>query len=135
MFVVGALFFLFLVAPMAFNFFLSFGAKVVGVASNWTLQQYISFVTIMMLVFGIAFQTPIAVFILVRTGLVPIVTLRNVRKYVLLGMAFVSAVATPSGDIYSLILLLIPLYGLYELGIFLSAIAEKKAKQKELQAA
>jgi len=71
----------------------------VGVASNWTLQQYISFVTIMMLVFGIAFQTPIAVFILVRTGLVSIVTLRNVRKYVLLGMAFVSAVATPSGDI------------------------------------
>jgi sec-independent protein translocase protein TatC len=135
MFVIGALFFLFVVAPMAFNFFLNFGAKVVGVASNWTLQQYISFVTVMMLVFGLAFQTPIAVFILVRTGLVSVTTLRNVRKYVLLGMAFVAAVATPGGDLYSLILLLIPLYSLYELGILLAAIAEKKAKRKELESA
>jgi sec-independent protein translocase protein TatC len=135
MFVTGALFFLFVVAPKAFEFFLGFGDRIVGVASNWTLQQYISFVTIMMLVFGIAFQTPIAVFILARTGLVSLTTLRSIRKYVLLGMAFAAAVATPSGDIFSLIALLIPLYCLYELGIILADMAEKKAKRKEQQAA
>jgi sec-independent protein translocase protein TatC len=133
LFVVGALFFLFIIAPLTLKFFLGFG-DVVGTASNWTLQRYISFITVLMLVFGIAFQTPIAVFILVRTGLVSITTLRRVRKYVILGMAFVAAIATPP-DVISMISLLLPLYGLYELGIILALFAEKKAKQKELEAA
>jgi len=130
LFVTGALFFLFGIAPKTLEFFLWFG-DIIGATSMWTLQRYISFITLMMLVFGIAFQTPIAVFILARTGLVPITTLRSVRKYVLLGMAFVAAVATPSADIISMIALLIPLYLLYELGIILSVFAEKKAKAKE----
>jgi sec-independent protein translocase protein TatC len=87
-----------------------------------------------MLVFGVAFQTPIAVFILVRTGLVAVKTLRSYRKYVILGLAFVSAVATPSPDPFSMMALLLPLYGLYELGILLSVFAEKKAKEREAQA-
>jgi len=134
LFVTGALFFLFVIAPVTLRFFLGF-SDIVGVASNWTLSKYISFITIMMLVFGIAFQTPIAVFILVRTGLVSIGTLRSIRKYVLLGLAFVSAVATPSPDPFSMCALLIPLYGLYELGIILSIFAEKKAKARKQQAA
>ncbi len=128
LFIIGALFFLFFIAPKALGFFLWFG-DVVGAASMWTLQRYISFITLMMLVFGIAFQTPIAVFILARTGLVPIATLRSVRKYVLLGMAFVAAVATPSADIFSMVALLIPLYLLYELGIILAALAERKEQE------
>ena len=134
LFIIGALFFLFVIARVTLAFFLSFG-DVVSVASTWTLQKYISFVTILMLVFGVAFQTPIAVFVLVRTGLVPIQTLRNYRKYVILGLAFVSAVATPSPDPFSMLALLIPLYALYELGIVLSVFAEKKAKAKERQEA
>jgi sec-independent protein translocase protein TatC len=128
LFVIGALFFLFVIAPLTLNFFLKFG-DIVGTASNWTLQRYISFVTVLMLVFGIAFQTPIAIFILVRTGLVSIATLRSVRKYVILGMAFVAAVATPP-DVVSMVSLLVPLYALYELGIILAIFAEKKAKAK-----
>jgi sec-independent protein translocase protein TatC len=134
LFIVGALFFLFVIARVTLAFFLSFG-DVVSVASTWTLQKYISFVTILMLVFGVAFQTPIAVFILVRTGLVSIQTLRSYRKYVILGLAFVSAVATPSPDPFSMLALLIPLYALYELGIVLSIFAEKKAKAREQEAA
>jgi len=132
LFVVGALFFLFIIAPLTLKFFLGFG-DIVGTASNWTLQRYISFITVLMLVFGIAFQTPIAIFILVRTGLVSIATLRRVRKYVILGMAFVAAIATPP-DVISMISLLLPLFGLYELGIILAVFAEKKAKQKEPEA-
>jgi len=129
LFVIGALFFLFGIAYVTLRFFLLFGDSV-GVASQWTLQKYISFVTILMLVFGIAFQTPIAVFILVRTGLVPIKTLRAYRKYVVLGLAFVSAIATPSPDPFSMLALLLPLYGLYELGILLSIFADRKVKQQ-----
>jgi sec-independent protein translocase protein TatC len=134
LFIIGALFFLFVIAWVTLKFFLVFGDQV-GVASQWTLQKYISFVTVLMLVFGLAFQTPIAVFILVRTGLIAIQTLRNNRKYVLLGLAFVSAIATPSPDPFSMLALLIPLYGLYELGIVLSVIADKKAKQDKQEAA
>jgi sec-independent protein translocase protein TatC len=124
LFVTGALFFLFGIAPYTLKFFLSFG-DAIGVTSNWTLQRYVSFVTTLMLVFGIAFQTPIAIFILVRTGLVSIAALRRTRKYVILGMAFLAAVATPP-DVISMISLLIPLYALYELGIILSIFAQKK---------
>jgi sec-independent protein translocase protein TatC len=133
LFIIGALFFLFVIAYVTLKFFLSFGDSV-GVASQWTLQKYISFVTVLMLVFGLAFQTPIAVFILVRTGLVAIQTLRSYRKYVLLGLAFVSAIATPSPDPFSMLALLIPLYGLYELGILLSVFADKKAKRLKAEA-
>jgi sec-independent protein translocase protein TatC len=134
LFIVGALFFLFVIAYYTLAFFLRFG-DAVSIASTWTVQKYISFVTILMLVFGVAFQTPIAVFILVRTGLVSIATLRRQRKYVILGLAFLSAVATPSPDPFSMCALLIPLYGLYELGIVLAIFAEKKAKAKRQEAA
>jgi len=132
LFVIGALFFLFGIAYVTLKFFLIFGDSV-GVASQWTLQKYVSFITVLMLVFGLAFQTPIAVFILVRTGLVTIKTLRSYRKYVLLGLSVVSAVATPSPDPLSMLALLIPLYGLYEVGILLSVRAEKKAQEKKAE--
>ncbi|MBP8912795.1 MAG: twin-arginine translocase subunit TatC [Phycisphaerae bacterium] len=129
LFVIGALFFLFVIAPLTLSFFLGFG-DLVGTASNWTLDRYISFVTVLMLVFGIAFQTPIAIFILVRTGLVSIATLRRVRWYVILGMFVVAAVATPP-DVVSQISLAVPLCALYELGIVLALFAEKKHRPKE----
>jgi len=111
LFVIGALFFLFVIAPVTLRFFLGFG-DIVGVASNWTLSKYISFVTILMLVFGVAFQTPIAVLILVRTGLVSIKTLRSTASTSSSPWPFVSAVATPSPDPFSMLALLIPLWGL-----------------------
>lgn len=129
LFVAGALFFLFVVAPLSLRFFLLFG-DIVGVAANWTLDKYISFVTVLMLVFGLAFQTPIAIFILVRTGLVDLKTLRRVRKYVLLGCVALSAVVTPP-DVISQVSLAVPLYALYELGMLLARLRRKKADPKE----
>jgi sec-independent protein translocase protein TatC len=123
LFILGALFFLFIVAPLTLRFFLAFG-DLIGVTCNWTFQKYISFVTTLMLVFGLAFQTPIAIFILNRTGLVSTQVLKANRKYVLLGTFIVAAVATPP-DPLSQVSLAIPLYGLYELGIVLCTIFNK----------
>ncbi len=133
LFVIGALFFLFVIARLSLQFFLMFG-DIVGIANNWTLQRYISFITVLMLVFGIAFQTPIAIFILVRTGLVGLPTLRRGRKYVLLGIFVVAAVATPP-DVISQVSLAIPLYGLYELGMVLAYVAERKAREAQKRSA
>ncbi|MBC8472859.1 MAG: twin-arginine translocase subunit TatC [Planctomycetes bacterium] len=131
LFVTGALFFLFLVAPLSLKFFLKFG-EWIDVETSWTLQGYVSFITLLMLVFGLGFQTPIAIFILNRTGLVSISALRSSRKYVLLGVFVVAAVATPP-DVISQITLAIPLYALFEMGILMSWFAERRKKAKESQ--
>ncbi|MBN1362620.1 MAG: twin-arginine translocase subunit TatC [Sedimentisphaerales bacterium] len=131
LFVAGALFFLFVVAPISLKFFLAFG-DLISAAPNWTLQRYISFVTVLMLVFGLAFQTPIAIFILNRTGLVSLSALRSARKYVFLVVFIVAAVVTPP-DVISQVLLGIPLYALYELGILLAQLANKRAAAKKQQ--
>jgi len=129
LFIVGALFFLFKVAPISFGFFLKFN-DLLGVASNWTLQKYVSFVTMLMLVFGLGFQTPIAVFILARTGLVSLEAMRSVRKYVFLSVFIISAAVTPP-DVVSQVTLALPLYALYEFGMLLAYVANRRAEKKE----
>jgi sec-independent protein translocase protein TatC len=129
LFVIGALFFLFVVAPLSLKFFLGFG-HYIGVSSTWTFQKYVSFVTMLMLVFGAGFQTPIAIFVLNRTGLVSIAALKRSRKYVIIGMFALAAVATPP-DVISQITLAVPLYALFELGILLSWLAERKKKSED----
>ena len=129
LFVIGALFFLFVVAPISLKFFLGFG-DLIGVSSNWTFQKYISFVTMLMLVFGLGFQTPIAIFVLNRTGLVSIESLKSSRKYVIIVMFGLAAIATPP-DVISQVTLALPLYVLFELGILLSWFAERKKKAQD----
>jgi len=130
LFIVGALFFIFVVAPLTLKFLVGFNQKVLGASSNFTFADYISFVTMLMLVFGLAFQTPIAIFFLTRTGLVSIEGLRRSRKIVLLGIFVIAAMATPP-DVVSQVTLAIPLYALFELGIILSLLAERKRKLQE----
>ena len=129
LFVAGALFFLFVVAPLALRFLIGFNSKFLGVSSHFTFQNYISFVTLLMLVFGIAFQTPIAILILTKTGLVSIGALRKSRKYVILGIFVVAAMATPP-DVISQVTLAVPLYFLFELGIVISWFVGRKKKEE-----
>jgi sec-independent protein translocase protein TatC len=84
-----------------------------------------------MLIFGIAFQTPVAVYFLNRTGLVPLSAFRQTRRYVILGIVFVAAAATPGSDLVSLFSLSISMYLLYELGILLCWLSERRAQRKK----
>ncbi|MBN2589517.1 MAG: twin-arginine translocase subunit TatC [Sedimentisphaerales bacterium] len=128
LFVAGSLFFLLVVAPWTLKFFIKFNKAALGVNSNFTFTDYISFITMLMLVFGAAFQTPIAIFILTKTGLVSIQTLCKSRKMVLLVIFVIAAIVTPP-DVVSQITLALPIYALYELGILLSWLAERKKKK------
>jgi sec-independent protein translocase protein TatC len=130
LFVAGALFFLFVVARLTLAFLVKFNEGLLGARSNFTFSDYISFVTMLMLVFGVAFQTPIAIFFLNRTGLVSIEALRKSRKFVILIIFIIAAMATPP-DVISQITLAIPLYFLFELGIFLSVFSERRRKSQE----
>jgi len=130
LFVIGALFFLFVVAPLTLGFLVKFNEGVLDAWSNFTFADYISFITMLMLVFGAAFQTPVAIFFLNRTGLVSIQALRKSRKFVILIIFIVAAMATPP-DVISQVTLAIPLYLLFELGIILSIFAERRRKSQE----
>ena len=130
LFVTGALFFLFVVAPLTLRFLVSFNQRVLDVNSQFTFQHYISFVSHLMLVFGLAFQTPTAIFFLNRTGLVSIAALNKSRKFVVLAIFIVAAMATPP-DVISQITLAVPLYLLFELGILLSYIASRRRRKSQ----
>jgi len=128
LFVAGALFFIFVVAEVSLGFLIRVD-RWLELKSNWTFPKYVTFVTTLMLVFGIAFQTPIAIFFLNRTGLVSVRALCRSRKFVLLAVFIVAAMATPP-DVVSQITLAIPLYLLFELGILLSYLASRRKKSQ-----
>jgi len=133
LFVCGALFFIIVVAPLTVGFMVKFNERVLEVRSQFTFQHYITFVSQLMLVFGLAFQTPTAIFFLNRTGLVSIQALNRSRKFVILIIVIVAAMVTPP-DVISQITLAIPIYLLFELGILLSYLAgRKKASQNDRQ--
>jgi sec-independent protein translocase protein TatC len=124
LFIAGALFFLLKVAPISIGFFVKIN-NWLGLKTNITFQNYISFVTMLMLIFGVAFQTPSVIFFLNKTGIVSIESLKSSRKYILLVIVIVAAMVTPP-DVISQITLAIPLYLLYEVGILLCYFARRK---------
>lgn len=87
----------------------------------------------MFLAFGLAFETPVAVFLLAASGVVELEMLKKVRRYVIVGAFTLAAVLTPP-DVTSQLLLALPLLVLYELGLIVSSIflARKQKKQNSL---
>jgi len=127
LFVAGALFFIFFVAPLAMGFFIKFNSGL-GLQSNWTFQYYINMVLMLTLVFALAFQMPIAIVFAEKMGLVSIHQLTIWRRYVVVVLIILAAVATPP-DVISQISLFIPMYILYEGSIIACRIMRKKKAQ------
>lgn len=119
LFLTGALFFITIIAPLTLKFLVKFNQNMLGINSQFTFKNYISFVTKLMFVFGVAFQTPAAIFFLNKVGIVSIKTLSRSRKYILLVIFVLAAIFTPP-DVVSQITLALPLYLLFELGIVIS---------------
>ena len=116
LFVGGALFFLLGLAPWIFRFFMRFDLGIDYLVYQPAVGPTVDFILVLALVFGLAFQTPVAIVFAERLGLVSLATLRRARKYVLLGAFVVGAVCTPP-DVVSQIALALPLYALYEGGL------------------
>jgi sec-independent protein translocase protein TatC len=130
LFVTGALFFIFVIAPKTLKFFVLFNERFLGVSSNFTFANYISFIGMLTLIFGLAFQTPIAIFVLYKTGMVSIADFRKFRKYVFFGIVVVASAVIPGSEPISLFAMVIPMSLLYELGILLCSLSERKKKPK-----
>jgi sec-independent protein translocase protein TatC len=114
LFICGMAFAYFVVFPAVFHFIVASAPQ--GVAVMTDIDKYLSFVLSTFMAFGITFQTPVVVVVLVRMGVVTVEKLRDIRRYVLVGAFVVGAIFTPP-DVMSQFMLAIPLYLLYEAGI------------------
>lgn len=123
LFLAGLAFAYYVVFPLIFGFVATFTPDVV----EWKpdMAEYVGFVMLVALVFGIAFETPIATLLLVLTGLTTPEKLGKARPYVFLGAFVVGMLLTPP-DVISQTILAVPVYLLYELGIIMSRLARRK---------
>jgi sec-independent protein translocase protein TatC len=108
----------FLVFPTVFGFMASYNAPL-GAEMSTDIDNYLSFAMTTFLAFGITFEVPVVVVVLVRMGLVPLAKLKEIRPYVIVGAFVISAVVTPP-DVLSQLLLAVPMSLLYELGLLVA---------------
>lgn len=123
LFLAGMAFAYFLVFPVIFGFIV--GTAPAGVAVMTDIGNYLDFVITLFLAFGIAFEVPVVVVVLVRFGFVSVKLLQEIRSYVIVGAFIIGAIFTPP-DVVSQIMLAVPLWLLYETGIIAARLMEKR---------
>lgn len=129
LFFCGMAFAYFVVFPVVFGFITASAPQ--GVAVMTDIDKYLSFVLGMFLAFGVTFEVPVAVVLLVRMGIVSVEKLREIRSYVIVGAFVIGAIFTPP-DVVSQFMLAIPLWLLYEAGIVVASwVGKGKAQEAE----
>lgn len=126
----GMAFAYFLVFPLMFHFFASVTPD--GVAMMTDINEYLDFVLTLFFAFGVAFEIPVATFLVLWVGIVDIDTLRKSRPYVIVGCFVVGMVLTPP-DIFSQTLLAVPMWLLFEVGVFFGGLVRKRSDHEEAQ--
>ncbi len=128
LFLIGVAFCYFLVFGTVFKFISEFAPKSIAVAPD--IENYLDFVLMMCLAFGLTFEVPVVVIVLVRMGLVSVEKLKAIRPYMIVGAFVIAAVVTPP-DIMSQLFLAIPLCLLYEVGLLLAPLFVKVTQPTE----
>lgn len=127
LFYAGMAFAYFVVFPIMFGFFASVTPQ--GVEMMTDIGQYLDFVLTLFFAFGVAFEIPIATFLLVWAGVVDVATLRKSRPYVIVGCFLVGMLLTPP-DVFSQTLLAIPMWILFEVGVIFGNLVQKEREAK-----
>lgn len=126
LFYVGVAFAYFAVFPVMFNFFV--GTVPLTVKYQPDIASYLDFVLMMFFAFGVAFEVPVAVVLLVLTGIVKVEKLAENRGYVLIGIFVIAAILTPP-DAISQCTMAVPMYLLYEGGLVMARIMQKMRRE------
>ncbi len=127
LFFLGVAFCYFFVFGVVFDFVYKIAPKSISVAPD--IENYLNFAITMFLAFGVTFEVPIAVLILVRMGAVTIEQLTNIRPYFIVGSFVVAAIVTPP-DVLSQLLLAFPMCVLYEVGIVAARVFGKAPRSE-----
>ncbi|MGE5130238.1 MAG: twin-arginine translocase subunit TatC [Sphingomonadaceae bacterium] len=128
LFFMGVAFCYYFVFVRVFHFIHQFAPKSITPAPD--IEAYFSFVITMFIAFGLTFEIPIFVIILVRMGIVDVDKLRDARPYVIVGAFVVAAVVTPP-DVISQVMLAVPMCLLYEAGLFFARFVAARAKEAQ----
>lgn len=128
LFLGGILLCFFLVLPFTLKFLLDFNVWL-GIEPTLRITEWMSFATVLPLIFGVCFQTPLVMMVLERVGVFSVDVYKSNRKYAILIIVVAAAAITPTGDPLTMLLLAGPMYGLYELGIFIIGRREPSADQ------
>lgn len=128
LFLVGMAFCYYFVFNTVFHFISNFAPESITPAPD--IEAYLSFVMTMFIAFGITFEVPIAVILLVKTGMVSVEKLRSARGYVVVGAFVVAAIVTPP-DVVSQFMLAVPLCILFEVGVVVASMMKKKEAEAE----
>ncbi|MGE8496695.1 MAG: twin-arginine translocase subunit TatC [Pseudomonas sp.] len=124
----GMAFAYFLVFPIIFHFFASVTPD--GVAMMTDINEYLNFVLTLFLAFGVAFEIPVATFLLIWVGIVDVETLRKSRPYVIVGCFVVGMILTPP-DVFSQTLLAVPMWLLFEVGVLCGSLIKRNRDAEE----
>ncbi len=126
----GVFFGYYIVSPLAINFLVNFQIDP-SIKNQFDISSYISILATLTLACGVAFQLPIAIFILTKIGVIGPEFMRTYRKHAVVVILIVAAVITPSPDVTSQLLVAFPLYILYEISILISAKEVKRKLEEE----
>ncbi len=131
-FAAGALFAWFIVLRFTVGFLASFAPR--SIATEFTVDGWVTFVLRLLLAVGLAFETPIIIFALAKIGLVKASTLGRYRRYAIVAIVVIAAIITPTPDPFTQMSVAIPLYALYEIGVVLARVAAPEDQGEAAQA-
>ena len=120
LFYAGALFCYAITLACGIDFLLGFSSEQLQPVIS--IDQFVTFVAVFILGFGLIFELPIFMVFMAKTGLLPIQVFEKNRRYAVLAISIIAAVVTPTPDVFNMMLMGVPLYGLYEAGIIIMKI-------------
>ncbi|MGA0845081.1 MAG: twin-arginine translocase subunit TatC [Luteolibacter sp.] len=130
LFLCGVLFAYLVVLPRALDFFYQWSGNL-GVSNDWRIGEYISFATQFSLLFGLSFELPVVVMVLVKLGLLSYETMSRSRSYAVLAIFVSAAILTPTPDAFTLTLMALPMLVLYEICIWLAWYDARKNRMRD----
>jgi sec-independent protein translocase protein TatC len=129
LFLIGILFGYYVIAPESISFLAGYTVSP-DIKNQFTVSSYLSMVATITLVIGLVFELPILIYILASVGILSGTFMRRTRRYSVIILLIIGAIISPSPDLFTTIISTIPLFVLYEVGIWVASAVEKRREKK-----